>query len=40
MVPLRFISRKSRTALAVPSSFDPSVSIRRSNQLPSFDLVR
>lgn len=39
-VPLRFISRKSRTALAVPSSFDPLTMIRKSNQLPNYDLVR
>ncbi len=39
-VPLRFISRKSRTALAVPSNFDPNTVIPRSNQLPSHELIR
>ena len=39
-VPLRFISKKSRTVLAVPSNFDPIASIARSNQLPGYDLVR
>jgi hypothetical protein len=39
-VPLRFISRKSRTALSVPSSFDPISGIRKSNTLPNYDLVR
>lgn len=39
-VPLRFVSRKSRTALVVPSNFDPIASIARSNQLPNYELVR
>ncbi len=39
-VPLRFVSRKSRTALAVPSNFDPNSAIPRSNSLPSYELVR
>lgn len=39
-VPLRFLNRKSRTALAVPSNFDASVALSRSNQPPQYDLVR
>lgn len=39
-VPMRFVSRKSRTALTVPSNFDPVVGIKRSKQLPPYDLVR
>lgn len=39
-VPLRFISAKSRTVLAVPSNFDPISSIANSNQLPPYELVR
>lgn len=39
-VPLRFVSPKSRTVMAVPSSFDPISSIKRSNQLPEYALVR
>jgi hypothetical protein len=38
-VPLRFVSRKSRTALAAPSHFDSSL-IQLSNTLPDFDLSR
>lgn len=40
VVPLRFVSRKSNSTLSVPSNFDPSTSIPRSNQLPQFNLVR
>lgn len=39
-VPLRFVSKKSRTVMAVPSNFDPICSIANSNQLPGYDLVR
>jgi WD40 repeat protein len=39
-VPLRFLNRKSRTALATPSNFDAATAISRSNQLPAYDLVR
>lgn len=39
-VPLRFVSRKSRTALAVPSNFDPNYYIPKSRQVPNYDLVR
>lgn len=39
-VPLRFLSRKSRTALAAPSSFDAATAIARSNSLPSYELQR
>jgi len=39
-VPLRFVSRKSRTALTVPSDFDPTTAIPRSDSLPSHHLVR
>jgi hypothetical protein len=39
-VPLRFVSRKSRSALAVPSNFNPAEMIGRSNCLPNYGLVR
>jgi hypothetical protein len=39
-VPLRFVSRKSRTALSVPSNFDPAPALARSNTLPRYNLVR
>ena len=39
-VPLRFISKKSRTALSVPSNFDAVANIAKSNQLPGYDLIR
>lgn len=39
-VPLRFVSRKSRTALTVPSNFDPNSAIPRSNSLPNHSLIR
>jgi hypothetical protein len=39
-VPLRFVSPKSRTVMAVPSGFDAVAGIARSNQLPGYDLVR
>jgi hypothetical protein len=40
VVPLRFVSPKARTVLAVPSNFDPIACIAKSNQLPGYDLVR
>ncbi len=39
-VPLRFVSPKSRTVMAVPSNFDPICSIGNSNKVPGYDLVR
>ena len=39
-VPLRFISKKSRTVLSVPSGFDAVAGTARSNQLPGYDLIR
>jgi hypothetical protein len=39
-VPLRFVSQKSRTVMAVPSGFDAVAGIAKSNQLPAYDLVR
>lgn len=39
-VPLRFLSRKSRTALAVPANFDAAGALMRSNQLPGYTLRR
>lgn len=39
-VPLRFVSRKSRTVLNVPSNFEPNKLIPRSNSLPQHSLRR
>jgi hypothetical protein len=38
-IPLRFVSRKSRTALATPASFNFSLA-KRSGQLPNYECVR
>jgi WD40 repeat protein len=38
-VPLRFLSRKSRTSLTAPSNFDTSL-LMRSSKLPEFEIVR
>jgi hypothetical protein len=39
-IPLRFLSRKSRTAMAVPTKFDATTALMKSNQLPNYQLQR
>ena len=39
VLPLKFLSRKSRTSMVAPSTFDASL-YRRSAQIPAYDAVR
>jgi hypothetical protein len=39
VLPLKFLSRKSRTSMVAPSTFDASL-YKRSAQIPAYDAVR